>query len=105
MGVNAPTRTVVFHGLRKHDGRSFRTLLPGEYTQVTQMPLRGYCYYHHCFNLAGKQHACMAVLGLAAMLPGEHIQVHLAVFEVYDFACARTGVRQLPHLHPAACFV
>jgi hypothetical protein len=34
MGVNAPTRTVVFHGLRKHDGRSFRTLLPGEYTQV-----------------------------------------------------------------------
>ncbi|WIA30222.1 hypothetical protein OEZ86_000313 [Tetradesmus obliquus] len=34
MGVNAPTRTVVFHGLRKHDGRSFRTLLPGEYTQM-----------------------------------------------------------------------
>jgi antiviral helicase SKI2 len=34
MGVNAPTRTVVFHSLRKHDGRSFRTLLPGEYTQV-----------------------------------------------------------------------
>jgi antiviral helicase SKI2 len=34
MGVNAPTRTVVFHGLRKHDGRSFRNLLPGEYTQV-----------------------------------------------------------------------
>lgn len=35
MGVNAPTRTVVFHGLRKHDGRSFRTLLPGEYTQAS----------------------------------------------------------------------
>jgi hypothetical protein len=34
MGVNAPTRTVVFHGLRKHDGRGFRNLLPGEYTQV-----------------------------------------------------------------------
>eukprot|EP00775_Hariotina_reticulata_P010880 gene10880-11034_t len=34
MGVNAPTRTVVFHSLRKHDGRSFRTLLPGEYTQM-----------------------------------------------------------------------
>ena len=34
MGVNAPTRTVVFHSLRKHDGRGFRTLLPGEYTQV-----------------------------------------------------------------------
>ena len=34
MGVNAPTRTVAFHSLRKHDGKSFRTLLPGEYTQV-----------------------------------------------------------------------
>lgn len=34
MGVNAPTRTVVFHSLRKHDGKSFRWLLPGEYTQV-----------------------------------------------------------------------
>lgn len=34
MGVNAPTRTVVFHSLRKHDGRGFRGLLPGEYTQM-----------------------------------------------------------------------
>lgn len=24
MGVNAPTRTVVFHSLRKHDGKDFR---------------------------------------------------------------------------------
>jgi hypothetical protein len=41
MGVNAPTRTVVFSGLRKHDGRGFRTLLPGEYTQVHMEPLKG----------------------------------------------------------------
>lgn len=34
MGVNAPARTVVFQSLRKHDGRQFRTLLPGEYTQM-----------------------------------------------------------------------
>eukprot|EP00873_Tetraselmis_striata_P040414 jgi/Tetstr1/460678/TSEL_005874.t1 len=34
MGVNAPTRTVVFHSTRKHDGKSFRSLLPGEYTQM-----------------------------------------------------------------------
>lgn len=34
MGVNAPARTVVFQALRKHDGRQFRTLLPGEYTQM-----------------------------------------------------------------------
>ena len=34
MGVNAPCRTVVFGGLRKHDGSDFRDLLPGEYTQM-----------------------------------------------------------------------
>lgn len=30
MGVNAPARTAVFQALRKHDGRDFRHLLPGE---------------------------------------------------------------------------
>ncbi|KAF9575729.1 hypothetical protein EC968_001919 [Mortierella alpina] len=35
MGVNMPARTVVFSGIRKHDGRSFRNLLPGEYTQMS----------------------------------------------------------------------
>ncbi|KAL2121782.1 hypothetical protein VTJ04DRAFT_2237 [Mycothermus thermophilus] len=34
MGLNLPTRTVVFSGCRKHDGTSFRQLLPGEYTQM-----------------------------------------------------------------------
>lgn len=34
MGVNAPARTVVFQSLRKHDGKSFRNLLSGEYTQM-----------------------------------------------------------------------
>lgn len=29
-----PARTVVFNALRKHDGRDFRDLLPGEYTQM-----------------------------------------------------------------------
>ena len=29
-----PARTVVFSGTRKHDGRSFRDLLPGEMTQM-----------------------------------------------------------------------
>lgn len=29
-----PTRTVVFNGLRKNDGREFRDLTPGEYTQA-----------------------------------------------------------------------
>jgi antiviral helicase SKI2 len=30
-----PARSVVFSGIRKHDGRSFRDLLPGEYTQMS----------------------------------------------------------------------
>ncbi|KAK3811889.1 MAG: antiviral helicase [Benniella sp.] len=35
MGVNMPTRTVAFSGIRKHDGRVFRNLLPSEYTQMS----------------------------------------------------------------------
>lgn len=34
MGLNLPTRTVVFLSMRKHDGREFRNLLPGEFTQM-----------------------------------------------------------------------
>ncbi|KAJ3556495.1 hypothetical protein NM688_g1996 [Phlebia brevispora] len=34
MGVNMPTRCVVFSHIRKHDGRSFREVLAGEYTQM-----------------------------------------------------------------------
>ena len=29
-----PAKCVVFSGIRKHDGRSFRDILPGEYTQM-----------------------------------------------------------------------
>lgn len=35
MGLNLPTRTVVFNELRKHDGRGFRNLLAGEFTQMS----------------------------------------------------------------------
>jgi antiviral helicase SKI2 len=34
MGLNLPTRTVVFSGYRKYDNKGFRDLLPGEYTQM-----------------------------------------------------------------------
>ncbi|XP_026955183.1 superkiller complex protein 2 isoform X4 [Sagmatias obliquidens] len=34
MGVNMPARTVVFDSTRKHDGSTFRDLLPGEYVQM-----------------------------------------------------------------------
>ncbi|KAH9897909.1 antiviral helicase [Cubamyces lactineus] len=34
MGVNMPAKCVVFSHIRKHDGRSFRDILPGEYTQM-----------------------------------------------------------------------
>ncbi|PIL31494.1 hypothetical protein GSI_06196 [Ganoderma sinense ZZ0214-1] len=35
MGVNMPAKCVVFSHIRKHDGRSFRDILPGEYTQMS----------------------------------------------------------------------
>ncbi|KAI6136281.1 ATP-dependent RNA helicase [Pisolithus sp. B1] len=34
MGVNMPAKCVVFSNTRKHDGRSFRQILPGECTQM-----------------------------------------------------------------------
>lgn len=34
MGVNMPAKSVVFSGIRKHDGHGFRDLTPGEYTQM-----------------------------------------------------------------------
>ncbi|KAF5786110.1 putative RNA helicase [Helianthus annuus] len=34
MGVNAPARTVVFDSVRKFDGKEYRQLLAGEYTQM-----------------------------------------------------------------------
>jgi antiviral helicase SKI2 len=33
-GVNMPAKCVVFSGIKKHDGRNFREILPGEYTQM-----------------------------------------------------------------------
>lgn len=33
-GVNMPAKCVVFSHIRKHDGRTFRDILPGEYTQM-----------------------------------------------------------------------
>jgi antiviral helicase SKI2 len=35
MGVNVPARTAIFNSIRKHDGKDFRFLLPGEYTQMS----------------------------------------------------------------------
>lgn len=34
MGLNLPTKTVVFSSIRKFDGHDHRNLLPGEYTQM-----------------------------------------------------------------------
>eukprot|EP01018_Ginkgo_biloba_P007608 Gb_17042 [translate_table: standard] len=36
MGVNAPATIVAFHTVRKFDGKSFRQLLPSEYTQMAR---------------------------------------------------------------------
>ncbi|QQP39377.1 Helicase SKI2W, partial [Caligus rogercresseyi] len=34
VGINMPTRTVIFDDIRKHDGSEFRNLLPSEYIQM-----------------------------------------------------------------------
>eukprot|EP00871_Galdieria_phlegrea_P002113 jgi/Galph1/2902/GphlegSOOS_G1549.1 len=34
MGVNMPAKTVVFSSIRKHDGKKFRFIQPGEYIQM-----------------------------------------------------------------------
>jgi antiviral helicase SKI2 len=34
MGLNMPAKSVIFNTIRKHDGKSFRTLHNGEYTQM-----------------------------------------------------------------------
>ncbi|EME29307.1 ATP-dependent RNA helicase [Galdieria sulphuraria] len=34
MGVNMPAKTVIFSSIRKHDGRKFRWMQPGEYIQM-----------------------------------------------------------------------
>ena len=35
MGINMPTKTVIFHSLKKHDGIGLRLLNSGEYTQMS----------------------------------------------------------------------
>jgi antiviral helicase SKI2 len=34
IGVNMPARSVIFNGVRKNDGRSFRELWAGEYVLI-----------------------------------------------------------------------
>jgi superfamily II RNA helicase len=70
MGVNMPARTVVFNGIRKHDGKSFRNLLPGEYIQVRR---RRCCCRRRCRCVARRcgRTACrwLVVLVVAASTP------------------------------------
>ena len=34
MGINVPTKSVIFFSIEKNDGQKFRTLKSGEYTQM-----------------------------------------------------------------------
>ena len=55
IGVNMPARSVVFNGVRKNDGRSFRELLPGEYTQMSGRAGRRGIDAHGVCILAGEE--------------------------------------------------
>lgn len=35
MGINMPTKTVIFYSLKKHDGKELRYLNSSEYTQMS----------------------------------------------------------------------
>ena len=37
IGVNMPARSVIFNGVRKNDGRSFRELWAGEYVLIASL--------------------------------------------------------------------
>jgi superfamily II RNA helicase len=61
MGVNMPARTVIFNGFRKHDGRNFRDLESGEYTQMAGRAGR-----------RGKDKIGTVIVSAWGEVPGEH---------------------------------
>jgi len=72
MGLNLPTRTVVFSGYRKHDGHSFRNLLPGEYTQMAgRAGRRGLDTVGHVILVPPGGDEAPPVAELRAMMLGE----------------------------------
>jgi antiviral helicase SKI2 len=72
MGLNLPTRTVVFSGFRKHDGRSFRDLLPGEYTQMAgRAGRRGLDTVGYVILVTSGKEEAPPVAGLRHMILGD----------------------------------
>jgi antiviral helicase SKI2 len=39
VGINMPARTVLFDSMQKHDGKSFRELIPSKYKQLILLQL------------------------------------------------------------------
>lgn len=71
MGVNMPTRTVIFNGIRKNDGKGFRELLAGEYTQMSgRAGRRGLDTVGLVFLSVGDGEAIPAELNLRTMMKG-----------------------------------
>jgi antiviral helicase SKI2 len=72
MGLNLPTRTVVFSGFRKHDGKAFRDLLPGEYTQMAgRAGRRGLDNVGYVIVVASGRDEAPPAAGLKKMILGD----------------------------------
>ncbi|KAF2863754.1 antiviral helicase [Piedraia hortae CBS 480.64] len=71
MGLNLPTRTVVFSGFRKYDTKQFRDLTPGEYTQMAgRAGRRGLDKVGHVIIVAPGADAAPPVARLRQMMLG-----------------------------------
>ena len=71
VGVNMPARSVVFNGIRKNDGRSWRNVLPGEYTQMSGRAGRRGIDAHGVCILAGEDFSAYDNASLRAVLVGD----------------------------------
>jgi len=90
-----PAKSVVFSGIRKHDGRSFREILPGEYTQMAgRAGRRGLDPTGTVIIIAGDESPEVRSLGGKCSCNPEQLTFFQAIhFKPYDHRKAwKTGV-------------
>jgi antiviral helicase SKI2 len=75
-----PAKCVVFSNVRKHDGRSFRDILPGEYTQMAGRAGR-----------RGLDTTGTVVIVAGDELPDVRVTLHLRVHVLTTYRCSKQG--------------
>lgn len=85
LGVNMPARTVVFSGVRKHDGRNFRFLEAGEYTQMSgRAGRRGLDNVGHVYLFFPPDERCPNERQLCNVMTGKPISLTSAFRLTYN---------------------